>query len=193
MGLREFAKYPNVQDWKPGDLLLVSSIVPDLAAKQIIEAQVRGGFIPDDARWQHAAVYLGDGYVIEATLHGVQYVPIFPYLGNHRLRLRRPLGLSDEDRWRIAIQAAVRANERYGVRSIFRLYLQSFRGLWRTKVSALKAQSRSIICSQLYSDSYSTITGRLLTRTIAVTITPAALSQSDAFEDVPLFWMTIPE
>jgi hypothetical protein len=53
-------------------------------------------------------VYMGEGYVVEATLHGVRYAPIYPYLGGHRLRLRRPLDLSDDDRWKIAIQASVR-------------------------------------------------------------------------------------
>ena len=80
--LREFGKFPNTHDWKPADLLLVSSVVPDAVTKQIINTQLRGGFGPDDARWQHAAVYLGDGYVMEATTHGVQYSPIYAYLGN---------------------------------------------------------------------------------------------------------------
>ncbi len=53
----------------------MSSVVPDAVTKQIINTQDRGGFSPDDARWQHAAVYLGHGYVMEATTHGVQYSP----------------------------------------------------------------------------------------------------------------------
>ena len=61
------------------------------------------------------AVYVGEGYVVEATLRGVRYAPIYPYLGGHRLRVRRPLHLSDDDRWRIAIQAGVRSNERYAM------------------------------------------------------------------------------
>jgi hypothetical protein len=50
---------------------------------------------------------------MEATLRRVRYAPIYPYLGGHFLRLRRPLDLSDDDRWKIAIQASVRSNERY--------------------------------------------------------------------------------
>jgi hypothetical protein len=49
-----------------------------------------------------------------------------------------------------------------------------------------------VICSQLYSDSYSSVTGQLLTRTVADTITPAALSASPAFGDVDIAWATIP-
>jgi len=44
----------------------VSSIVPDVVTKQIIAAQQGGGFGADDARWQPAAVYLDDGFIMEA-------------------------------------------------------------------------------------------------------------------------------
>ena len=190
--LRKFGKYPNTQDWKPADLLLVSSVVPDAVTKQIISTQGRSGFSSDDARWQHAAVYLGDGYVMEATTHGVQYSPIYAYLGKHRLRLRRPVGLTNEEaRWRIALQAAVRANEKYHFATILRIYYRSFRGRWGSPITSFRAQSRALICSQLYSDSYSAVTGLLLTQTVADVITPAALSASDKFEDVPLYWKTI--
>lgn len=191
--VREFGKYPNTNDWKPADLLLVSSVEPDAVTRQIIGTQTRGGFSADDARWQHAAVYLGDGFVMEATTHGVRYAPLYPYLGKHRLRVRRPLGLEREDaRWRIAIQAAVRANEKYRFATILRLYVRSFHGFWRSPVTSFRAQSRALICSQLYSDSYSAVTGLLLSQTASEIVTPAALSQSDKFEDVPLYWRAIP-
>jgi hypothetical protein len=133
--VREFGKFPNIEQWLPADLLLVSSIEPDAVTRQIINAQVRGGFSADDARWQHAAVYLGEGYVIEATLHGVRYAPIYPYLGKHRLRVRRPLDLNSDERWRIAIQADVQANQKYAIRSILSLYARSFKGLWTKQKS----------------------------------------------------------
>jgi hypothetical protein len=37
-------------------------------------------------------------YVVGAMLHGVRQAPIYPDLGGHRLRPRRPLHLSDADR-----------------------------------------------------------------------------------------------
>ena len=190
--LRQFDKFPNIEQWLPADLLLVSSVEPDRVTKQIIVTQERGGFSAEDAKWQHAAVYLGEGYAIEATLHGVRYAPIYPYIGKHRLRVRRPRGLSNDQRWRVAIQAAVRANERYAIRSILSLYGQSFKGFWTNKRGLVGAQRSSVICSQLYSDSYSSVTGQLLTRTVADTITPAALSASAAFDDVNIAWATIP-
>jgi hypothetical protein len=146
----------------------------------------------DDAQWQHAAVYIGEGYVVEATLHGVRYAPIFPYLGGHRLRLRRPLDLSDDDRWKIAIQACVRSNERYAMRSILRLFRLSFGGYWTRQRGFAIAYAKSVICSQLYADAYSRVTGRLVTPPVAGIPTPAALSASTAFEDVDLSWAIIP-
>ncbi len=93
----------------------------------------------------------------------------------------------------IAIQAAVRANEKYRFAAIFHIYLRPFRGLWRSPITSFRAQRRALICSQLYSDSYSAVTGLLLTQTVADIITPAALSASDKFEAIPLYWRTIPK
>lgn len=190
--LRAFGKFPNLDQWRPADLLLVASLTPDAAVRQIVSAQARGGYAPEDARWQHAAVYIGEGYVVEATLHGVHYAPIYPYLGGHCLRLRRPLDLSDDDRWRIAIQASVRSNERYAMQSILRLFRLSFGGYWRRQRGFAVAHAKSVICSQLYADAYSRVTGRLVTPPVAGIPTPAALSASTAFEDVDLTWAAIP-
>jgi hypothetical protein len=190
--LRDFGKFPNVDQWRPADLLLVASIAPDAAVRQIVSAQARGGYAPEDARWQHAAVYIGEGYVVEATLHGVRYAPIYPYLGAHCLRLRRPLNLSDDDRWKIAIQASVRSNERYAMQSILRLLRLSFEGYWTRQRGFPITHAKSVICSQLYTDAYSRVTGRLVTPPVAGIPTPAALSSSNAFEDVDLTWAIIP-
>ena len=190
--LRQFGKFPNLEQWRPADLLLVASITPDAAVQQIVSAQARGGYAPEDARWQHAAVYIGEGYVMEATLRRVRYAPIYPYLGGHSLRLRRPLDLSDDDRWKIAIQASVRSNERYAWQSIVRLLRLSFDGYWTRQRGFPIGHAKSVICSQLYADAYSRVTGRLVTRPVAGIPTPAALSASAAFEDVDLAWAIIP-
>ncbi len=190
--LRAFGKYPNLDEWRPADLLLVASINLDSTARQIVSAQKRGGYAAEDSQWHHAAVYIGEGYVMEATLHGVRYAPIYPYLGGHGLRLRRPIDLSDDDRWRIAIQACVRSNERYAVPAILRLFRLSFGGYWKRHRGFPLAHAKSVICSQLYADAYSRVTGRLVTPPLAGIPTPAALSASAAFKDVDLTWASIP-
>jgi hypothetical protein len=45
--LRQFGKFPNIEQWLPADLLLVSSLEPDRVTKQIIVTQERGGFSVD--------------------------------------------------------------------------------------------------------------------------------------------------
>lgn len=190
--LRTFGKYPNVDEWLPGDLLLVFSTDPVFTTREIVATQERLGFSKEDARWQHAAVHLGDGYVMEATLPGIRYVPIYEYLGAHGLRLRRPIDLTDKQRWEIAIQAAVRANQRYAIRNVLQIYKDSRIKLWRPRSLITPfARTKSAICSQLYSDAFSFVTSKLLTRTVAEVITPAALSASIHFEDVDLKWSLI--
>ena len=88
--LRQFGRFPNVRDWFPGDLLLFSAVHPNWISKSIIRGQENGGYAAEDARWHHVAVYLGDGISIcEATSTGVHHAPIYPYLGEYLLRVRR--------------------------------------------------------------------------------------------------------
>src|SRR5438270_1882627 len=84
--IRKFKHFPNIDDWLPGDLLLISAIKPGWVSKRIIQAQIRGGYVAEDARWHHAAVYLGEANVCEALGRGVQLNPIFKYVGTHFLR-----------------------------------------------------------------------------------------------------------
>jgi hypothetical protein len=100
--------------------------------------------------------------------------------------------LSDDDRWKIAIQASVRSNERYGMQSILSLFRLSFGGYSTRQRGFAIAYAKSVICSQLYADAYSRVTGRLVTAPVAGIPTPAALSASTAFEDVDLTWAIIP-
>jgi len=109
--VRRFGLFPNVDDWLPGDLVLVSHVQPDWIQRQIMEAQGRCGYAPDDAQWQHSAVYMGDAYVCEAGTSGVRYEKIANYVGSHKIRVRRDFSLTPDDRWRLAIQAVVRLGD----------------------------------------------------------------------------------
>src|SRR5205807_7387 len=49
---------------------------------------------------------LGDGVnICEATRKGVCYSPLYPYIGHHRIRVRRDPALTMDERWRIAVSA----------------------------------------------------------------------------------------
>ena len=70
--VRQFGFYPNVDDWLPGDLILVSNIQPNWTHHVIERVQKLGGYSENDARWHHAAVYLGsNGEICEADVGGV--------------------------------------------------------------------------------------------------------------------------
>jgi len=190
--VRSFGLFPNVDDWLPGDLLLVSPIHPDWIDRQICQAQERSGYAPEDALWLHAAAYMGDGYLCEAGTSGVRYVPVSNYVGEHMIRLRRDPSLTDPERWRLAIQAVVRLGEPYDFLEILSVFKHSLSTSWTAAFrSQFSRNRRSVICSQLYADAFMTVTGRLLSTNAHAAITPATLSLSTRLQDVPLHWKQI--
>jgi hypothetical protein len=117
-----FGRYPNIDQWRPGDLLLFH--IPEktpLASKLIVKAQL-ANYALEHARWHHAAMYVGEGSLCEAHLiGGVQHNLINDYIGRHHIRVRRDMTLSDDDRHRLAIRAMARLKESYGWHEIPKL------------------------------------------------------------------------
>lgn len=62
--IRDTGLYPDLSALQAGDLLLVSPIKPPLTARMIIWAQ-RQVHSEENARWMHAALYLGENLVVE--------------------------------------------------------------------------------------------------------------------------------
>ena len=89
----------------PGDLILVSATSPNHIQKAIERVQIKGGYAAEHAQWHHAAVYLGDYGICEATRSGVKADKIYQYIGNHKIRVRRDTSLALNQRWKIAVQA----------------------------------------------------------------------------------------
>jgi hypothetical protein len=190
--VRAFGYFPNIDDWLPGDLLLVSASKPGWVSRQIISAQSRGGYSPDDARWHHAAMYIGDAHICEAVGRGVHAAPMFEYIGGHLLRVRRDSQLSAEARFRLAIKALTRMRNSYSRGSVFKLFFQSFKGFWGDSDQPFAPLGiRAVICSQLYADAYAMATSKLITSTPTVQVTPAALSETALLVDVPVRWHSI--
>jgi hypothetical protein len=189
VAVRKFGYFPNISDWLPADLILVSPVQPDWIHRQITQAQIRGGYHPAHATWQHAAVYLGDGYLCEAGTSGVRYAPVSDYVGQHLIQVRRDFTLTPDERWRLAIQAVVRLGESYDFRDIWSLYRRSLRTSWTVALRAqFQSSKRSVICSRLYSDAFSAVTGRILVSSAPSSITPAALSAATVLTDVATHW-----
>ena len=69
--VRKFGFYLDLKALLPGDLILVSNIKPKWTHKIINSVQESLGFNEEDARWHHAAVYLGNGDICEADTDGM--------------------------------------------------------------------------------------------------------------------------
>ena len=186
--LRNFGKYPNVSDWLPGDLLLVSHNAPNWIARQIVAAQERGGYGTRDAQWQHAAVYMGESTLLEATRLGVRYGSVYDYVGKYALRVRRDRSLTGNERWRIAMQAGFRLRKSYDFSAIAGLLRLSLSGFWKAAKPIGSLPHQSVICSQLYADAYTSVTGFVLAPPL---VTPAALSSCQRLEDIRCRWLKI--
>jgi hypothetical protein len=188
--LRTFGKFPNIEDWLPGDVVLVSSVHPDWVTRRIVETQTRL-YGPSHARWQHAAIYMGNGFLAEATTKGVRYHSIQNYVGHYHLRVRRNQGLTSDQRWLVAIEAGVRLRESYRYSDILTVYRRSFPKLSRQIRPNTIIQASSVICSQLCQDAHAKVTNRLIVSLAVNPVVPAALSQTEMLRDIPLYWCAI--
>ena len=191
ISVRSFGKFPDIACWRPGDLILVSAVKPDLIARSIRSVQIRGGYHQDDARWEHAAVYIGAGAICEATRQGVQPKPIYEYIGQHLIRVRRNQKLTVDEQWRVAVEALIKQDFSYSFWSAAALLAKSRNGFWNFQRGPIKQPKRATICSQLYADAYTKVTGQTLGNVQSGETTPASLSSDSTLVDVQSAWLTI--
>ena len=185
--VRDFGFIPDFDDWLPGDLVLVSKVSRNLIERQIVNTQERLGHATHDARWHHAAVYVGDRYLCEARPGGVRYHPVVESVDrNTLLRVRRNNDLTDSERFRVAIRALMRLSRAYSYGSVARTF---FRPLsLRRFVFALRPRKRALICSQLFHDAYAEATESNLVDRIDRAVVPAELSATNKLQDVKAHW-----
>lgn len=191
--VRAFGKLPNAEKWLPGDLILVSSMKPDFVQRAIKKVQIKGGYSEEHAQWHHAAVYLGDYGLCEASRNGVNARKIYPYIGGHLIRVRRDKNLKNNQQWKIAVQALLRQKFSYSFGSIIKILWQSRNGFWNTSFSPRNTSRRAIICSQLYAESYGHSSGKTVQPDMGIPVTPAALSCCELFQDVEIEWLKLPQ
>jgi hypothetical protein len=183
----------------PGDLVLTSELEPDKISSLIVGVQKQGGYHHDDARWTHAAMYVGDGTsVVEATFDSVReggdvrLTNLDEYCkGQHMLRFRRSRYIHDTQLgWKVCVRAFSRLKRPYSFAAAARLWFDVVirgGGFFDDKERPV---SKAVICSTLYADSYNEATRRLLGEVSGVCV-PAWLSCSDEFEDVQPEWLSI--
>jgi hypothetical protein len=188
--IRQFGYIPNTQNLQPGDVVLVTG--NNLAAWLIRTAQERGGFHPDHARWTHAALYIGNGLIVEATPRGGVSVGQFVDMTFSReILVRRRLAaqppFATEQRLLVAIQALTGLRAGYSLTSVPSLAWQAMRGvLWRT------SHVRGVtICSTVVRDAYTTAPHIDLVPGQTGVIWPADLSLTPELDDVVVNWVKV--
>lgn len=188
--VRSFGYMPNITDWLPGDILLVQALTQTSIQRAIQKTHTDIGFDPDHRVWTHAALYVGEGHVCEATpRRGVRHHPIFEYVGGHILRVRRRPGLSVDERYRLAIQAMTHLKTAYSFLDVLQI-------AWRARIDPNGpvpiTAAPGVICSQLCSRAYTAVTGIVLTKRPTPFVTPADISGHPDLNDVALEWRKLP-
>lgn len=197
---RKFGKLVETASLKPGDLLLSRELKPDRISSTITDVQSVGGYADADARWTHAAMYVGDGQnILEATFDSltsggdVRLTSFDEYCqGVHALRFRRSRFLQNhQEGWVVCVRAMSRLKQPYDFGSAIRMWIDVvLRGRDFSKDHRRRSTSQAVVCSTLYSDSYNEATRRRLGE-IGGACVPAWLSVSDEFEDVGATWSSI--
>ena len=188
--LADLNAIPDSGKLRAGDLILVSSIESDRnkTAATIRKTQSIGGYNAIDARWHHAAVFLGFDFLIcEATRKGVSSASLLDYAATHLVRVRRDPKLDAETGWKISVLAACHIGSPYSVLSIFNLAGRAAKGFWQPHLKSAHVGS-GMICSELYADSYAAATDRTLWNRISKEVTPAYLSLTDQLSDIDVGW-----
>lgn len=191
--VRALGHLPDLSQLLPGDLILISPITPSFVQKQIQKVQTNGGYHQDDARWTHAAVYLGSDFSIcDATRKGVRHNSLLDLIPNHRIRVRRDPTLDADSRWRIALSATLQLGTSYGIRSVLTIWIRSVQGFHEPQNTGTKSRS-AIICSELYADAFLAATGRTLEwNHPGKDVSPALLSYIPELVDVAVGWLKLP-
>lgn len=188
--VRGFGFIPDFDAWLPGDLVLVSKVTPNIMERQIVKTQRNLGHAKPDARWHHAAVYVGDRYLCEARPGGVRYHPVVESVGrNTLLRVRRDVELTAAERFRVAIRALMRLSRPYSYGSAARAFLRPLDpGRFAL---ALRPRKRALICSQLFHDAYAEATRTNLVDRLDRPVVPAELGATTSLRDVQTEWVRL--
>jgi hypothetical protein len=197
---RTFGKLVDTSILAPGDLMLSRELQPDKISKLIAKVQEDGGYRVNDARWTHAAMYVGDGAsLVEATFDSlvgggdVRLTNLDQYCqGQNVIRFRRSRFIQDRQLgWRVCVRALSRLKKPYDFISAACMWFNvAIRRGGFYEDERQRQISKAVICSTLYADSYNEATRRVLGEVSGVCV-PAWLSISDEFDDLQPEWLSI--
>ena len=188
---RTFGFVPDLGVCEPGDLILSCSVVPGFIERRIVRAQINAGFGADDSRWTHAAVYLYEDFIAEADpWQGVRSRSLYSDVPGSFFMVRRRPGLTNAERYKIALCAQRMLGMRYDLGAALSLGLQArLSAMWnRYWVQRMK---RVTICSQVFYDAHAEITRHFLDGCSTDVVMPGHLSATTDLDDILVPWLTL--
>ena len=149
------ASVPNFSEWRPGDIVLVANDGSKAGLGiQTAQGLARDARVREAARFTHAAVYVGDGMLIDATVQsGISRRSVWYYCQRRALTLRRvpDASIPAADIEAIAVAATRHIGEPYSLSAaVFsklipntepnprRLYCSTFVGLVVAEATGLR-------------------------------------------------------
>jgi hypothetical protein len=193
---RDYGFVPDLRVCKAGDLILFFSLKSSLKSRlidtAIVRTQIASGFGEEDARWTHVAVFLYQDFIVEADpWKGVITRSLYADIPDSALRIRRKPGLSEEQRYKIALCAQQMLGSRYSHTDAISLAVRAISSgvsdrPWKPILSNV------VICSKVFYDAYAQITLSLLKDCpISDLVMPAHLSATSDLEDVQVPWLSV--
>ena len=195
--IRKVGHVLDLDSLQPGDLILSSPhSKSNPLTRGISYVQGEGGYLPQDARWTHAAVYLGEWFLTcEATRAGVGVGNLLDCMLHSALRVRRGWHndqyLDRENGWRTALFSATRLEDPYDLGHAGQLGKLAKAGgfaRYQRKPPKDSGKPEATICSELFQDAYCRATGVLVQNCLSREVTPAFLSATAMLKDVPCCW-----
>jgi hypothetical protein len=155
-------QYVGLKDLRKGDILLNTTEATISKAIHLVTNSV----------YNHAAIYLGDGQIMEAVGHGVRQTSLKQFLSDNdivRTMVVRDVNLSDTQRDKIAEFAISKNGKPYNFPGLIA-------GAWTTKLihNADDVHLSSYYCSQLVTAAYSYAGAKL--HVFSIDLSPAELA-----------------
>ncbi|MBC7843791.1 MAG: hypothetical protein H7099_15835 [Gemmatimonadaceae bacterium] len=168
----------------------------------IRDAQRKLGHAVADAFWTHAALYVGDGEIVEANWdrdlddNPVSRVAVSTYVPHAYIRRRTMPDLSEKMQQAVADQADLRCGEDYSLLAAIDIYIKAqLRQFSRVAPPfVLRRSARGLVCADIVSTSYDHVLRRpAFANTDDDIVVPATLSATGELEDAEIAWCTIPD
>lgn len=179
---------PNLSDWKPGDIVLVEAAGLGGGLIQLAQTITAKPLMGLGSQWSHAAIYIGQGMVVDATFGaGVQQQSVWNYCQLRAITLRRidDPSIPAADIANIAMYAQLHVGQSYSA-------LQALLGKLGWPASAKTPNPNAVYCS--------TFAGLVVAEATTINLAahpscqplyPAVLAMHPDLDAVPLGWRNI--